>query len=176
MYIYLTNSDEKVKLCREGFSYLKKKGLSEGWRLHSAGYAVLQFTKFGRIQTYYMHKILAAQFLEKPAHSEEKKLFVRMINADKLDCRVENLEWATMSELRRQQKTSVDYRGVSKDGKKYRAVLYDNGQRVYLGIFDTAEEAAKAYNDESIRRFGFTNSLNQVEDSQEEFSSMDYKM
>ncbi|TAH19319.1 MAG: hypothetical protein EAZ08_09110 [Cytophagales bacterium] len=163
MYIHLINADKKVKLCRSGFSYLKKKGYVEGWRLHSAGYAVLQFTMFGRIQTLYMHKLLANQYIDKPKSVDDKKLFVRMINSDKLDCRLENLEWATMSELRRQQRSSVSYRGVSKDGKKYRAVLYDEGVRIYLGIFETAEDAARAYNDESIRRFGFTKSLNQVE-------------
>ncbi len=173
MYIHLINADKKVKLCRDGFSYLKKKGLAEGWRLHSAGYAVLQFTKFGRIQTYYMHKILAGQFVEKPKLSDNKKLFVRMVNADKLDCKLDNLEWATMSELRRQQKSSASYRGVSKDGKKYRAVLYDKGARVYLGIFETAEDAARAYNDESIRRFGFTNSLNKLEDFDHDFDELE---
>ncbi len=160
MHIKLINADKKVKLCRKGFSFLKKKGLAEGWRLHSAGYAVLQFTQFGRIKTLYMHKMLADEFIEKS--DTDKKLFVRMLNANKLDCRLENLEWATMSELRRQQQTSTGFRGVSKDGRKYRAVLYDEGERIYLGVFDTAEEAAKAYNQESIKRFGVTKSLNEL--------------
>ena len=160
MYISLINSDKKIKLCRQGFSYLKKKNLDEGWRLHSAGYAVLQFTRFGRIQTIYMHKLLAGQFVGKP--ESDKKLFVRMVNSNKLDCRIENLEWATMSELRRQQSGTTGFRGVSRDGKKYRAVLYDEGQRIYLGVFPTPEEAAQAYNDESVRRFGVTKSLNNL--------------
>ncbi|GAA4849446.1 hypothetical protein [Algivirga pacifica] len=158
MLIPLMNSDKQVKLCRKGFSFLKKKGLDKGWRMHSAGYAVMQFTRFGRINTLYMHKLLAQEFLQEPTST--KKLFVRMINGKKLDCRLENLEWNTMAELRRQQRPSVGYRGVSKDGNKYRAVLYDAGERIYLGMFDTAEEAAKAYNMESLKRFGSTNSLN----------------
>jgi AP2 domain len=161
MYIDLINSDKRIKLCRRGYSYLKKKNLAEGWRLHSAGYAVLQFTRFGKIQTLYMHKLLADQFISKPT-DKGKKLFVRMINSSKLDCRLENLEWATMSELRRQQSGTAGYRGVSRDGNKYRAVLYDEGKRIYLGVFTTAEEAAKAYNDESQRRFGNTKSLNHL--------------
>ncbi|MCS7017825.1 MAG: hypothetical protein RMJ87_02630 [Cytophagales bacterium] len=161
MYLRLTNSERKVKLCRQGYSFLKKKGMDQGWRLHSAGYAVLQFTQFGRIQTYYMHKLLADQFLQKP--NAGKKLFVRMRNGDKLDCRITNLEWTTMSNLRRQQAVHNHYRGVSKDGNKYRAVLYDKGERIYLGVFDTPEAAARAYNEESLRRFGITNSLNAID-------------
>ncbi|MDW7695635.1 hypothetical protein R9C00_26390 [Flammeovirgaceae bacterium SG7u.111] len=162
MHISLINSKKKVKLCRSGFSHLKRNGLANGWRLHSAGYAVYQFTQFGRVHTLYMHKLFADLFLEKPA--TEKKLFVRVLNGNKLDCRVENLEWTTMSELRRQQDSSVSYRGVSKDGRKFRAVLYDGGERIYLGVFETAEAAAKAYDEESFARFGLTNSLNFLEE------------
>ena len=158
MHITLINSGKKVKLCRQGFSYLKKQGLDKGWRLHSAGYAVLQFTQFGKIKTYYMHKLLAEQFVSKPELN--KKLFVRMLNGNKLDCRIENLEWITMTGLRRQQNSSNGYRGVSKDGNKYRAVLYDSGKRIYLGVYESSEDAAKAYDAESFKRFGVTNSLN----------------
>lgn len=105
-----------------------------------------------------MHKLLADQFVEKP--NSNKRLFVRMLNGNKLDCRIENLEWVTMNDLRRQQQHSNGYRGVSKDGDKYRSVLYDEGKRIYLGVFNTELEAAEAYDEASYRRFGFTNSLN----------------
>ncbi|MCC5945136.1 MAG: HNH endonuclease [Bernardetiaceae bacterium] len=167
MHISLKNSDKKIKLCRKGFKFMKKKGLQEGWRLHSAGYAVLQFVKHGKIKTLYLHKIFADEFIPKP--ESKSRLFVRMINGNKLDCRLENLEWATMSELRRQQPSQNNqyYRGVSKDGNRYRAVLYDQGQRVYLGVFDTPEQAAIAYNEESLKRFGVTESLNKLPKSEE---------
>ena len=162
MHIDLTNSDKKVKLCRQGFLYLRKKGIHEGWRLHSAGYAVLQQMKFGKIQTLYMHKILADTFIKK--QDTDKRLFVRMLDSNKLNCQIENLEWATMSELRRHQTnhTPNNYRGVSKDGKKYRAIIYDQGERIYLGVFETPELAAVAYNQESLKRFGITESLNEL--------------
>lgn len=158
MHLLLSNSESKVKLCRKGFGYLKKQGMATGWRMHSAGYAVLQFTQLGKIRTHYMHKLLAGAFVERPEIS--KRLFVRMCNSDKLDCRVENLEWVTMNDLRRQQQHEKGYRGVSRDGEKFRAVLYDEGQRIYLGIYATEEEAALAYDEASFRRFGLTNSIN----------------
>jgi hypothetical protein len=158
MTIKVKDSDKIVQLCEKGLRLLTERNLLEGWRLHSAGYAVYQYMKDGKIETLYMHKLIAEHFVEKP--QSFKKLFVHIINGDKLDCRVANLDWVSMSDLRRQQNRNFGYRGVSKDGKKYRAVLYDSGERIYLGLFDTAEEAAKAYNEESIKRFGSTKSLN----------------
>lgn len=158
MFLQLSNSNERVKLCRAGFSFLKNKHIDKGWRIHSAGYAVLQYTQFGRINTLYMHKLLAEEFIYKP--ETQQKLFVFMKNGNKLDCRLENLQWTTMAELRRQQTAHERMRGVSKDGKKYRAVLYDNGERIYLGVYETAEKAAFAYDEESFKRFGITRSLN----------------
>ncbi|WP_051203494.1 AP2 domain-containing protein [Hugenholtzia roseola] len=168
MHLPLTNSTQKVKICREGFLFLKTKALTEGWRLHSAGYAVLQFVKNSKVETLYLHKILAKEFVKKPPVSQ--RLFVRMLNSNKLDCRIENLEWATMSDLRRHQnvhqtQNTTTYRGVSKDGSRFRAVLYDKGKRIYLGLYDTPEAAAQAYNLESLRRFGITNSLNHIQNT-----------
>jgi hypothetical protein len=158
MLLSLSNTNEQVELCSNGHSFLQQQNLLEGWRLHSAGYAVYQYLEKGKIQTLYLHKYLAKNFVTLP--SINKRLFVSLKNKNKLDCRIENLIWATMSELRRHQKPQIGFRGVSKDGRKYRAVLYDNGQRIYLGTFDTAEAAARAYDTESLKRFGKTNSLN----------------
>jgi hypothetical protein len=165
MKLTLSNSDNKVTLCRKGFAFLKKKGMMNGWRLHSAGYAFHQKTVMGKIRTHYLHKLLADEFIKKP--KSDKKLFVHMLNDSKLDCRIENLAWTDMGGLRRQQHSPArHFRGVSQDGNKFRAILYDNGERIYIGRFDTAEEAAIAYNEESIRRFGETAGLNVVEESQ----------
>ena len=165
MKLSLSNSDLKVTLCRQGFALLKKKGMMDGWRIHSAGYAFHQKTVMGKIRTHYLHKLLAAELMEKP--NSKKKLFVHIHNENKLDCRLENLSWADMGELRRHQHSPALYfRGVSKDGNKFRAILYDKGNRVYIGRFDTPEAAAIAYNKESLKRFGETSGLNIIAKTQ----------
>jgi len=86
-------------------------------------------------------------------------------NGNKLDCRVDNLEWVTMGMLRRQMKpvnTQTGYRGVTVDKGKFRSIINVDGQRINLGTFETAEEAAEAYNKKSLELFGKTKSLNKL--------------
>ena len=45
-------------------------------------------------------------------------------------------------------------RGVSRHGRGYRATVGHNGQRHYLGIFDTPEEASKAAQTKRVALFG----------------------
>ncbi len=169
MKLSLSNSDIKVTICRQGFAHLKKLGMMDGWRIHSAGYAFHQKTVMGKIRTHYLHKFLAQEFVPKP--KSDKKLFVHMLNENKLDCRIKNLMWTDMGELRRHQHSPArHFRGVSKDGNKYRAILYDNRERIYIGRYETPEEAAIAYNEESIKRFGKTAGLNVIPEEELEES------
>lgn len=151
--------------------YFKKIEFLANLRLHSSGYAFYQKNyplKDGTYKnvTIYVHKAAAEKFLSKP--ESQKKLFVRLINGNPLDCRIENLEWVVMSELRRNQKNSSNatgFRGVVKVSKnRFRAVIYDNKSRIDLGLFLTAEDAAEAYNKRSEELFGATKSLNKIED------------
>lgn len=151
--------------------YFKKIEFLSNLRLHSSGYAFYQRNypladgSYKNV-TIYVHKAAAEKFISKP--DSKKKLFVRLINGNPLDCRLENLEWVEMSELRRNQKNSnnaTGYRGVVKVSKnRYRAVLYDNKSRIDLGLFTSAEDAAEAYNKRSEELFGSTKSLNKIEE------------
>lgn len=108
--IKLKNVDKEVILDEKGYNevmrneYLKALNFHKHLRQHSAGYAVFQrsiTTKKGVVfETIYLHKHLAEKFVKKP--KSDMRLFVMFDNGNVLDCRLENLKWVTMSDLRLQ--------------------------------------------------------------------------
>jgi len=161
-------SGKHVLLCEQGWTILKKLEIVQNekdkvFREHSAGYAVFQRWKNDECETLYLHQLIAKHFLLKP--KTNKRLFVRVKNGNKLDCRIENLEWVTMGILRRHMKpitTQTGYRGVVKDKNYYRSILDIDGIRLNLGTFKTAEEAAKAYNKKAFELLGENANLNKI--------------
>lgn len=137
-------------------------------RRHSSGYAFFQknwrqLDGSYKCETIYLHKMLAEKFI--PQQSSDKRLFVRFNNGNPLDCRFENLEWTTLSNVvRNTSKTEnkLGYRGVVQDRKKFRAVIYQDRKPINLGSFNTPEEAAEAYNKKSVELFGETRSVNMI--------------
>jgi hypothetical protein len=147
--------------------YLKSLNFEKNLRLHSSGYAVFQKAwkqKDGsyKTETIYLHKRIAEKFIPKP--ESEDKLIVRVINGNKLDCRIKNLEWATMSKASRKGRNygETGYRGVRKDGKRYRATIYVERKAIHIGMYETAEEAALAYNEKSKEHFGEEGKINSI--------------
>jgi len=55
--------------------------------------------------------------------------------------RIENLRLATQA----QNEYNKPRRGCSFENGKWRASIYDHGKNVYLGLYDTPEEASAAY-------------------------------
>ncbi|MCG3164499.1 MAG: hypothetical protein POELPBGB_00253 [Bacteroidia bacterium] len=162
--------DEKGYKAVKADKKLSSINFLENLRAHSSGYAIFQrciTTKKGLVyETIYLHRWLAEKFVKKPKSS--RKLFLRFKNGNVADCRIDNLEYVTMSELRRSNSTTTNksgYRGVTKENKRYRANLYHKGVNYNLGFFKTAEEAAKAYNKKSRELFGETRSLNKIKSS-----------
>lgn len=172
--VKLKNAPSKVVVLSEDAynffldaEYYKSIQFLENLRLHSSGYGFYQKNypmtdgSYKNV-TIYLHKAVAEKFLPKPP--SDRKLFVRILNGNPLDCRIENLEWVEMSELRRNQKNSSNstgYRGVVKVSKnRFRAVIYHNKIRIDLGLFSSPQDAADAYNKKSNELFGATKSLN----------------
>lgn len=68
----------------------------------------------------------------------------------------ENCRWATRSEQasNRRVQGTIPYYGVSKDGDKYLVNIFHSGVNHYIGLFNTSQEAASAYDDEYEKYFG----------------------
>jgi len=102
----------------------------------------------------------------------QKKNLVGAKNGNKLDCRLENLEYRSRAVASRKRKTSskAGYTGVYKENNRYRAVISINRKSVHIGMFDTPEEAALAYNKKSRELYGDDGKVNVIKKSTTEES------
>lgn len=175
--IKLKNSESFVLLDKKIYDellqdkYVQKMGILDNLRQHSSGCAVYQKTWKSeegdfKTETVYLHRYIAENFL-KHQFSDENNL-VGAKNGNKLDCRLDNLVWRSRSTASRQRKTSskTGYTGVYQENKKYRAIISIDGKAVHLGMYDTPEEAALAYNKKSKELYGVKAKINQIRANQ----------
>jgi hypothetical protein len=109
------------------------------WYEHVKGYV------YGRIDR---KKVFLHRFINKTPNG----MMTDHINHNKLDNRKCNLRTCTPAENQqnrpRKQKNLSGYRGVAlTPNGKFRAFICVNYKRMALGTFETAEEAAKIYNE-----------------------------
>jgi hypothetical protein len=176
--IKLKNADKYVLLDHEVFEALnalpqfKEYDIFEHLREHSSGVPVFQkyVDTIGgklRVVTIYLALYIAKLYLPRPDNG--KRMFLSFQNGDKLDLRLKNMRWEEMSTLSRQRKIThnkTGFRGVRATPQgKFVAMISDGTKQVYLGTFETAEEAALEYNKKSIDLFGHTSNLNQVDEN-----------
>lgn len=171
--IKLKNSDDSVLLDDHVYenlvndSYLARVKFIDNLRKHSSGCAVFQKTWKKadggfKTETIYLHKLVAERFL-KTDKTDEKNL-VGAKNGNKLDCRLENLIYRSRSVASRKRKTSskVGYTGVYKENNRYRAVISIDRKSIHIGMYETAEEAALAYNKKSREIYGDNGKINVI--------------
>jgi hypothetical protein len=124
------------------------------WQYHYRGYAYSQtYLGGGRANPKYkkiwMHRLITDCPTDK---------IVDHINRDRLDNRRSNLRTCTQA----QNQMNADirctntsgYRGVSRLSGKWSARIRIDGVRKFLGLFDTPEEASKAYQAVAVKHYG----------------------
>lgn len=159
--------DEKVFHWLSTDPHLKSMDFINNLRKHSSGCAVFQKTR--RIEkgqyeteTIYLHKLIAEQFLT--ADKTPETGLAGMISENKLDCRLQNLIWRSRAEASRLRRSTgkSGFLGVYQESRRFRAVISFRGKAVHIGMFDSAEEAAEAFNKASAEFFGADAKLNML--------------
>ncbi len=179
--VKLKNADDHVLLDDDVYdwlttdAYLKRVDFINNLRRHSSGCAVFQKTWKKadggyKTETIYLHKLVAEKYLK--SDKSQAKNLVGAKNGNKLDCRLENLEYRSRAVASRKRKTSskAGYTGVYKENNRYRAVISINRKSVHIGMFDTPEEAALAYNKKSRELYGDDGKVNVIKKSTTEES------
>lgn len=95
-----------------------------------------------------------------------KNLQVDHINQNGLDNRLENLRLCTHAENSRNRRTHKNnltgYKGVTNSGNKFAARIKVNKVFIYLGTFESKEDAAKAYNVAVLELHGDYAKINEI--------------
>lgn len=135
--------------------------------LNSTGYYVIGISVDGRVTRHFVHRLVCEAF-----HGPSPSIghYVDHANRCPRDNRADNLRWATPSQNvgnSRDRKRKNPYRGVAKKGEKWRAFGCSQSRTFFIGTFDTAEDAARAYDDHARSHFGPFATLNFPEDYDE---------
>jgi hypothetical protein len=121
------------------------------WSYLGRGYATTRLERKG--PKVLMHRVLMGV--------EGRHNQVDHINGNKLDNRRSNLRRCTNAEnhrnMRKPRRGSIPYKGVRRMDTKndrYYAIIRHEGKNIYLGKFDTMEQAALAYNKAATEMWG----------------------
>jgi len=129
------------------------------------GYFMVKLSKNKILKTFLVHRLLALAFIKNP----EDKEAVDHIDNNRQNNNLTNLRWATLAENGMNRKMNITntsgYKGIyfCKQTNKWKAEITFNGKRIYLGRFETIEDAAAARQKKALEIFGeFVNNCEKI--------------
>jgi hypothetical protein len=139
---------------------------SNSWCLGSGGYAV-RHNPAGKAHIC-LHRVVMSRVLGRALEEYE---FVDHIDGDKLNNRRENLRLVTSKQNSRNRRSSKNntsgYKGVTFLAKRetWLAQIWHQGKNMNLGLYDSPELAARAYNEAALKYHGEHAQLNIIKES-----------
>ena len=113
------------------------------------GYLQIGLYKMGITKFFLIHRLVGFAFIPNPENLRE----IDHIDQDKTNNSITNLRWVSRSNNNRnrpkKQNSSSQYIGVSfdKHAGKYVARIRINNKNKYIGLYETEEDAGKAWDD-----------------------------
>lgn len=153
-YITLTNGN-KTLVDNESYALF-----SDIKWAYSGGYVLYDQRSKGARKKIWLHRLIA---------NTPDGMVTDHINGNKLDNRKSNLRVCTRQQnninVGLNKANTSGYKGVAwhKRNKKWRAIIKYNKKSIWLGLYDTKEEAAIAYNKAAVKYFGEYAFINVVE-------------
>jgi len=116
----------------------KTTGVMKKSTMKSTGYWKYDLYKNNNKKYLYIHRLIALHFISNPDNLPQ----VDHINGIRTDNRIENLRWVT-NQQNQWNRNSKGY-SIARNGKYY-SQIHQDGKSIYLGTYDTEEEAHQAY-------------------------------
>ena len=112
--------------------------------LNRRGYLRVDLYKDGKSKKMSVHRLVALHYIDNPDNKEQ----VDHIDRNPKNNDISNLRWATRSEncLNTCVSGAIKFRGVTKEGNKFKANIRIDGKLKHLGCYKTPEEASNAFN------------------------------
>jgi hypothetical protein len=158
-----------VETVRAALAYNPDTGLFHWRRRHEVAFLVMErlvnspagyIRKSGYVTiklnglTYYAHRLAWLHF-----HGQDPVIDLDHINGSRGDNRITNLRLASVAENAQNQakpcNNTSGYIGVHPSKGRFVALIGHNNEQLYLGTFDTAEEARAAYLEAKKRLHSF---------------------
>ena len=140
--LYQANTNGEIRsinhIRKNGTSKYEQQGKLLKFNLNPNGYLQVRLSKNGVAKTYRVNRLIALTFIKNPLNKET----VNHINGNKLDNRVENLEWATEKEqaIHRHKVLKIPYSDCKKCHEANKKKIIRSDGKIYNSLLEAKQD------------------------------------